>query len=246
MNEARVRLLTEGNVSRITLTRSDRRNAIDHALVRELTAAVLAVPSDSRVVLFDADGHDFSVGGDLRDFPEDQSEMAAYTQRSLEIGNAMMTSLWDLPVPLITSARGAVAGGAIGWLLVGDVVLVSDTCRLTPAFPSIGLSPDCGVSWLVARSAPTAVAADLLLGNRTISSEEAVHWGLASRLIPDAELDQQALDLATKMATFDPGSAQATKRLLRSAKSSTFPQQLSAERAEIRSVVLGWDQPHPV
>ncbi len=242
MSTPRVTVTHEGGLARITLSRPDTRNAIDLETITELGAAVAAIdPTSVGAVLIDAEGSDFSVGGDLSAFPETSEGLAEFTQNALTIANQMMNRLYALPVPLIVAAQGAIAGGAIGIVLVGDIILLADDAKIASAYARIGMSPELGVSWLLARTLTPAQMGDILLSGRTIHAEEALRVGLVSRVVPAAELAKAAHELAARLASGVRPSLVEIKRLSRVASHNSFAKQLEDERDTIKRVVLDAD-----
>lgn len=97
-----------------------------------------------------------------------------------------------------------VAGGGIGFALAADLVLAEDTARFVVAYTAAGLSPDCGVSWTLARLLGPARANDLILTNRKVTGTEAETLGLASRAVRPGTAFEEALRLARSLAMRPP------------------------------------------
>ena len=144
-----------------------------------------------RVAVLIAQGPVFSVGGDLRWFADtpEPSERIAETAALL---HETLHTLARLPLPVVSVVHGPVAGGGIGIALGADIVLVGSAAKLRVAYTAAALSPDCGVSWLLARRIGLARALDLALTNRVVTAAELREWGLVSRVVEQEFLTDEA------------------------------------------------------
>jgi hypothetical protein len=113
--------------------------------------------------------------------------------------------------------------------LACDVRIASDAASFVPAFVNIGLVPDSGGSWLVRRVLGTARAFEWLATGRRLPAEEARQWGVVSEVVPAAELAERTKEVAGMFAAMPTRAVWETKRLLDSAETSTFEQQLELE-----------------
>lgn len=223
-------------VARITLSRSPG-NALNTSMARGVREAALRVATsadsgDVRVAVIDAEGPAFSVGGDLREF-------AAARDRSQHVGalaqimHEAVLTIANLPIPTVSVVQGTAAGGGVGLALAADIVLISDTASLLLAYTGVSLSPDCGVTWRLARTLPTARALDLAYTNRPVTGREAAAWGLASRAVPDDELAQTVADVVATLRSGPLDAFASTKQLLISAGDHTLAEHLADEAASI-------------
>jgi 2-(1,2-epoxy-1,2-dihydrophenyl)acetyl-CoA isomerase len=230
----------DGDVLRVVLDAPERGNAIGHELVRGLLSAVETASSAEppvRCLLLTAAGPNFCVGGDITYFSAGADEAA--TDVGQKIGalaeglHDALRRLRDVPVPLVTAGRGWAAGAGIGLLLAGDVVVLAESVTMRPGYIGLGFSPDGGVSWRLARSLGPARATDLLMRNGTLTAAEALAAGLASRVVPDDELETAALDVARSLAAGPTQALLRTRDLVRAAGAATLDEQLDAEAAAI-------------
>src|SRR5690606_4995299 len=129
--------------------------------------------------------------------------------------------------------QGIAAGGGMGLALFGDIVLMGSSARMRVAYTAAGLSPDCGVSFQLARTLGPARAAELTLTNRIIDADEALASGLVSRVVADDELSAQAQETAALLAAGPQAALVASVRLLRDAHQHTWSQHLDAEASTI-------------
>ncbi|MEU4418913.1 enoyl-CoA hydratase/isomerase family protein, partial [Nocardia salmonicida] len=140
-------------VARIELAHTQAHNSLDDQMAQALRAAASRAADDvrsgaARVVVVSALGRTFSVGGDLAGF-------AAAADRGAQVGataadlHAALATLQALEVPVVSVVNGTAAGGGLGFALAGDIVLAAAEAKLVMAYTTSGLTPDCGVTWVV-------------------------------------------------------------------------------------------------
>lgn len=216
-----VELEWDGPVAVLRLNRPERHNSLVPALLEELVAALDTLDSrarqeDLRAVVLEANGRSFSTGGDVRAFYEHlDQDIQGYSDRVVGLLNQAIRGLLDLPVPVVAAVHGIVTGGSLGLVLAADIVLVAPAAGFTPYYPVVGFSPDGGWAALLPLLIGPKRAAEVLLCNRTISAEQAVAWGLASRVVPATRIRAEARQVAAEIAAMRPGSIRRTRRLLR-------------------------------
>ncbi len=205
----------------VVLARADRRNAVDMAFAQSLQAAAAAVhvavsSGAADCVVVSAQGQHFCVGGDLNDFPADEDRAVPHLQNmSFRVHEAMATFL-ELPVPIVSRVQGVAAGAGIGLAVFADVVVASTAARFRSAYTAMGLSPDCGTSWMLPRLIGERRAMDMVLTNRMVGAAEAEAWGLASRVVAPDRLDDTVDEVVAAILGAGRAANAASKRLLRS------------------------------
>lgn len=237
-----VRLAVDSGVAHLVLAAPDRGNALDLTMVTALRDAVrsLAGRDDVRVVRLSAQGRSFSVGGDLSSFSSSEpAAVEAHVRLVAQTAREAVEALRALPVPVVSQVHGSVAGGGIGVALAADVVVLGRTARLVPAYPAVGLSPDCGVSVLLARTLGPARALDLVLTNRIVSADEAEQWGLASRVVDDDALEATVDAIVAGLLRVDTAGLAAAKRLVLQALDGPAAPVLDAEVDSIARLAAG-------
>ncbi|WNZ13430.1 enoyl-CoA hydratase/isomerase family protein [Streptomyces sp. 11x1] len=217
-----------------------RGNALDLGTaeaLRDTAAEVAADPGGA--VLLRSTGGSFCVGGDLRAFAGLGAGTGAYVHAVASAAHAAIQALYELPVPLVTAVRGAAAGGGIGLAVVGDIVLAARSARFRLAYTAIGLTPDCGASWLLPRLLGPRRAADLILTNRVLTGDDAELWGLVSRSVDDGELDDAAHRIAADLAAGAGDALRASKGLLRVGTGEELRRHLAEEARLIAALADG-------
>lgn len=222
----------DAGIARVVLNRPHARNAIDTALARDTLLVARRIADDRRIraVLITAKGEHFSVGGDISAFLEDGVEVMGDTlRRMVSPYHEAFAILSRIDAPIVTAARGAVAGGGIGFVYASDVSLASDTSRFVTAFADLGVSGDGGWSWHLPRRVGAARAAAITLLNKPVGGAEAEQIGLVSQCVPDAELDAAAEDVAQRLAAGPTRGLGRLRRLLRDSWTRGLEEQLLAE-----------------
>lgn len=213
-----VTVRTAGSVATITLRRAHRHNTLVPEFIDELRQSFRAIGANSSVeaVVLTAEGSTFSTGGDVRGFWDHRDDLEGYARSTVGGLHALMVEMMGLPQPIVAAVGGMVTGGSIGLVLASDIVLVSPDATFTPWYAVVGFSPDGGWTALVPDLIGPARAADVLLANRTITAEEAVAWGLASRIVEAESLTAASTSLAEDIAGMRAGSRLHIKKLLHS------------------------------
>jgi 2-(1,2-epoxy-1,2-dihydrophenyl)acetyl-CoA isomerase len=200
----------------LTLNRPQRHNSLIPEMLEALLDGIEEAASspDVRAVVLAANGRSFSTGGDVRGFYDHRDDLEAYANRMLGLLNEAILRLLALPAPVIVAVQGMVTGGSLGLVLSSEVVLAAPRASFTPYYPVVGFSPDGGWTALLPALIGPRRAAQALLLNRAITAQQALEWGLVSRIVPEERLLDEALETARVMSTMKAGSLQRTKRLL--------------------------------
>lgn len=222
-------------VATIRLARPDAGNAVDlpaALALRDAVAEVASAIESIRVVVLRSAGRLFCAGGDVRamataaDRPEFVAQLAGVLHEAL-------TALRALPVPVVAVVQGPAAGAGVGLVLAADVVLASDRATFVAAYPSVGLSPDCGVSALLPAAVGTRRAALFLLTGAPVDAATAVEWRLVSEVCPAEVLDARADEVVAAIAALPRRAVGEAARLLRRSTERPYAEQLADEAATI-------------
>src|SRR5947209_10883017 len=188
----------EGAVVVATMNRPDRRNALDHRLfaaVRELFVDLAGDDTTAAIVLTGAGGA-FSSGGDL-DPPERAGTDFESTMRAFGETTAAIVAC---PKPVVAAIEGVAAGAGVSLVLACDVAVASRSSRLGLLFVRLGLSLDCGASWLLPRAVGPRRAKELALLGDWVDAVTAERIGLVNRVVDDGQALDTAREWAARMA----------------------------------------------
>jgi 2-(1,2-epoxy-1,2-dihydrophenyl)acetyl-CoA isomerase len=214
-------------IATVTLNRPDKLNALDLPLRLELldTFRSLATDDSVRVVILTGAGKGFCVGQDLA--RSEELVDAAATVRDSYVPLAL--ALRALPQPTIAVVNGAAYGAGLGLALACDVVFVAESARLSAAFGKVGLVPDTGVTAQLVTTLGYLKAFELASTGSVITAQEAVEWGLASRMVPDANAIERAMTVARTFVKSSAVSLALLKKQLQFAQSASFEEVLELE-----------------
>jgi 2-(1,2-epoxy-1,2-dihydrophenyl)acetyl-CoA isomerase len=228
---ARVTLTVDGGLATMRLTRPDAGNAIDPAWVGSFAEAVEQCAADRsvRALLIVADGRAFTVGGDLKHFAGRLDDLGDALAEIVPPYHAALGRLAAIDPPVVAALQGPIAGGGLGLAFCADVVLVTEAVRFVSGFERLGLSGDGAGSWFLPRLAGPRLAAEMMLLGRELSAQEAVDHGLATRVVPAAELEAHATAIAQQLADGPTTALIHMRRLLRGSADATLAEQLAAE-----------------
>lgn len=208
--------ITDG-VARLTLNRPERHNSLVPALLDSLNADLdrIAANKDIRAVVLQAAGRSFSTGGDVAGFQAvPRGERRAYAEALVGSLNRAILALLSLPVPVIGRIHGPLTGGALGFLLACDLVVITPQAFIQPYYTEVGFSPDGGWTAMLPVRIGAQQAREIQLLNRRIMALEAVQLGLATTLAEPDNLDSTIEGWLMELRRKQPGSIACTKRLL--------------------------------
>ncbi len=201
-------------IAHIELDRPEAANTIDLPLARALREAAARATADEevRAVLLSGAGARFCGGGDVSTFAAAQDPSGFVAELAATMDEAMHL-LETMRKPIVTAVQGAVAGGGLGVMLAGDVVVAAEGTKFVFAYPLIGLTPDCGASVALPRAMGRQRALAFALRGVPLTAEEAREQGLVAEVVPDPL--ERARELATVWAAGASAAYGEARRLLR-------------------------------
>jgi enoyl-CoA hydratase/carnithine racemase len=214
-------LLSEdiGAVRRVTLNRPEKLNALNEALLRDLSGTLSAAENDPavRVVLLAGAGRAFCAGVDTAGFATlaDETAIRAHAERL----GAVFQTLVSMTKPVVAAAHGYALGAGCGLVVACDIAVAASDAIL--GYPEVarGLLPALVTPTLL-RAVGEKRAFDLLATGQRLSSREAAELGLVSRLA-NTDVAKEAMDIAESLATVEPELLARLKRLLRDCAGQT-------------------------
>jgi 2-(1,2-epoxy-1,2-dihydrophenyl)acetyl-CoA isomerase len=217
-----------------------RAASLDGAVLAEVAATLEGDTSGIGAVLLHGGGTSFCTGGDVSAFGSatDPQQLVGDLATSF---HRFLLALVATDVPVVAAVTGWAAGAGMSTALAADVIVGGPGTRFRPAYPSIGFSPDGGMSWSLPRLIGVARARDVLLTDTVVEGEQAHAWGMLTRLVPDDEVRAVALAVATALAAGPRGSHAAIKALLRDSDGRTLGEHLPAEAASIAACAASAD-----
>jgi enoyl-CoA hydratase len=217
----------DNGVTWVTLDRPDKLNALTWDMMEGLHEFFLGLVDDraTRVVVLRGRGRGFCAGVDLGDTPYLRALLTngPIEERSTAIGlrsqqwqSRLVLEMRRVHQPIIALVQGPAYGAGLALALASDVLVAGATARFSAAFIKVGLSGcDMGCSYFLTRAVGPSVAAELMLTGDPFTAERAVALGIASRVVPDEELENAGTELASRMLPNSPFGLRLTKECLR-------------------------------
>ena len=189
----------------IRLNRPASLNPIDTSVLVALDALLDEIDDDMAVcaVLITGNGRAFSAGGDLKAYRELQQDPVGFPRFVSDL-HRVFGRLQRLRVPVVALVNGPAVAGGLELLLNCDFAIAGESARIGDGHLNFGQMGGGGSLTLLPRAIGRARATELVFSGRLLSAQDAVEWGLASRVVPDAELLDAGLAFATEVAAKSP------------------------------------------
>lgn len=213
----------DGPIRILTLNRPEGLNGVNRAMHQALARVWdrLVADNDARAVVLTGQGANFSAGGDF-DYMQENIEDAVLRAQTIDEARAIVTGMVRCPLPVVAAVNGPAVGLGCSLALLSDLVLMADTSFLADPHLRMGLVPgDGGMVW-PALTGLSRAREYLFLGER-ISAQQAVEFGLASRVVPADELMPEAIDLAQRLAKVPSAALRHTKQALNAYLEAQLP-----------------------
>ncbi|TFV50626.1 crotonase/enoyl-CoA hydratase family protein [Bradyrhizobium niftali] len=255
--EERVSISISEGVADVRLVRADKMNALDQAMFEALVAATDRLSKDKsvRVVVLSGEGRAFCAGLDMGRFAAMKEkggngipggENRDLTKRTHGQANFPQQAVWgwrQLPVPVIAAVHGVAFGGGFQLSLGADMRFLSLDARMSVMEIKWGLVPDMAGTPILASLVRDDILRDLTYTGRIFSAQEAMTYGLATRICDDPRA--AALDVAREIAGKSPDAIRAAKRLLNNLSVDPGPA-LLAESVEQQKLIGSANQTEAV
>ncbi|WP_026437531.1 enoyl-CoA hydratase/isomerase family protein [Acidovorax sp. JHL-9] len=225
-------------VGLLTINRPSTLNALDVPTLLELEQAFRHLEQDASVrviVLTGAGERAFVAGGDIRDL--DSRQGLAHYQEFAEVIHRVFRHIEISDKPTIGAINGWALGGGTELLLTLDIRIVAQEARLGLPEITLGLFPGAGGSQRLIRQVPLCRAKEMMFTGEQITAEEALGYGLVNRVVPRAQLMDEVMALAQRIAQQSPLTLRLLKRTLRDGADMPLGAALAHEQAMIGLVL---------
>lgn len=239
MGYENIRVEKRGKVGLITLDRPKALNALNRALVSEVSAALDGFEEDERIgcVVLTGSEKAFAAGADIKEM------------QPLDFAQAYLTDLitpWDRVArnrkPIIAAVAGYALGGGCELAMMCDFILAADTAKFGQPEISLGTMPGAGGTQRLTRFVGKSKAMEMCLTGRMMDAEEAERSGLVSRVIPADDLLEEAIKVAEKIADFSLPVTMMTKESVNRAYETTLTEGIRFERRLFQATFANEDQ----
>jgi|UniRef100_A0A7C3Z112 2-(1,2-epoxy-1,2-dihydrophenyl)acetyl-CoA isomerase len=233
-----LRFEVKDGVGLICLNRPEDNNALTLEMARELLDAAWRCDEDPRVrsVVLTGTGKMFCAGGDLRAFAAQGENVSLYLKQVTQVFHAALSRFNWMDAPVIGAINGTAAGGGFSLALAADIAIAAESAKFTLAYTRVGLVPDGGSTYFLARLVGLRRAKEMALLNPVLSAPQALEWGLINQVVPDDQVLPAALDLAQKLAQGPTRAFGKTKRLILAGATESLESQLERESRAIAAL----------
>jgi enoyl-CoA hydratase len=227
-------------VTLIRLNRPQALNALNAQLMDEMTAALDAAEADPavRCIVITGSERAFAAGADIK-------EMATKSYADV-YGEDFITRNWERVTrcrkPVIAAVAGFALGGGCELAMMCDFVIAAENARFGQPEITLGVSPGAGGTQRLTRFAGKAKAMDMVLTGRMMDVNEAERAGVVSRIVPTAELLNEAMKAAKLIAALSPNAVMLTKEMVNAAYETPLSQGVKLERRLFHSLFAFDDQ----
>jgi enoyl-CoA hydratase/carnithine racemase len=198
----------QSRVAIITLNRPEARNALSDHLTPALRTMIRVCGEDSSVgaLLITGAGTAFCSGGDVKGMGANTNPAKAamtFDERvaDLQERQRLLTgALAAVRKPTIAALPGPAAGAGLAIAMSCDIRIAAESAFLTTGYVRVGLSGDYGIAWLLTRLVGTSRARELMFTGEKVEAKRAEAIGLVNRVVPDANLRDEAFSLAKSLA----------------------------------------------
>ncbi|MGH7153954.1 MAG: enoyl-CoA hydratase/isomerase family protein, partial [Acetobacteraceae bacterium] len=197
-----VDLIVEGAIATVILNRPERMNALTVEM-RELMRdhfSHIRFDDSIRAVIVTGAGTNFCSGADVGRMGG-HSDIRASRQRLQYGSHSFIRLMHATEKPVIAAVQGVAVG--VGWsiALACDIIVAADTARFSQVFRRVGLAPDGGAAWFLARRIGVPRAKELAFSGQMVGAEEALRLGLVEHVVPADQLSVRAAELAADFAS---------------------------------------------
>ena len=230
---------TQGRVGIIRLNRPQALNALNKALIAELTQAIETFDADEKIGCMLITGNDkaFAAGADIKEMA-DKPFIDAY------LGD--FVSNWNVAArarkPIVAAVAGFALGGGCELAMQCDIVIAADTAKFGQPEIKLGVIPGIGGTQRLARAVGKAKAMDLILTGRMMDAAEAEKSGLVARLVSPEKLMDEAMKVAETIANMSLPSVLAGKEAVNRAFEGGLSEGMAFERRIFHSLFATDDQ----
>ncbi len=235
-----IQIEVHGAVGLIRLNRPEVYNALNGALMRELGAALRLFERETDVRAMVITGNDkvFAAGADV-------SELQFKTFSDVYMED-FVTATWEEVTrcrkPVIAAVAGLALCGGCELAMMCDFIIAADNARFGQPEVKVGTLPGAGGTQRLTRAVGKAMAMDMCLTGRTLDAEEAVRFGLASRVVAPDKLLDEALTCAAQIASYSAMAVKLNKEAVNRAFETTLAEGVHFERRLLHASFGSEDQ----
>lgn len=218
---------TEGRVGLVQFNRPKALNALNRELMEETVGALEAFDADAGVGCIVITGNEraFAAGADIK-------QMA--TAGVVDMLNNPFINYWDriqrISKPIIAAVSGFAFGGGCEFAMACDMIVASESAVFGQPEINLGIMPGAGGTQRITRAVGKAVAMEIVLNDRRLTADEALHYGLVNRVVPKESYLSEAIRLAAQIADRAPVAVRIAKEAINAVYEMPLQAGLAHER----------------
>ena len=224
---------TIGEVTTLTLNRPDVLNAFNDELGTSLLNAVTEASNDdaTRCIVITGSGRAFSAGEDLGALSDGyrSGDVPDLGDTLTNRYNPLIRAIRAAPKPVVAAVNGVAAGAGASLALACDFRIASENAKLNLAFIRVGLVPDSGALWFLAKMVGAARAMELGAGGHPVDAARGLELGLFNQVVPPDDFEETYKVFAGRLSKMATAAFALTKQLANEALSRSLDEQLDAE-----------------
>jgi enoyl-CoA hydratase len=239
MSDQPIIVETRGKVGLIRLNRPQALNALNGALMRALTAAIDAFEADDTIGAMVITGSDkaFAAGADIKEMAD-----KTFAEAFLEDFFATWERAAAARKPIIAAVAGFALGGGCELAMQCDLIIAADNAKFGQPEIKLGVIPGIGGTQRLTRAVGKAKAMDIILTGRMMDAAEAERSGLVARIVPLANLIDEAVKVAETIASMSRPSVLAAKEAVNRSFETPLAEGIRFERRVFHSLFATTDQ----
>lgn len=229
---AELKSTSHGQTMVLTISNPEFRNALGPEIYAAGIEALNAADSSAEVrsVVITGEGSTFCAGGNLNRLLANRQQPPDVQAQSIERLHTFVETIRSFPKPVICAVEGAAAGAGFSLALACDLLVAARDAVFVMAYSSVGLTPDGGGSWSLARALPRPLVTQLLMLGERIDAPRLHALGLVNRISDTGQALTDALALAETLNARAPNALASIKELINEAPLSALTPHLNAER----------------
>jgi len=228
-----------GRVGLIILNRPKAMNALNHQLMRELMDALEVFDKNDDIGAMVITGNEkaFAAGADIKEMADKTTEQMMDSDHLAVFGR-----IRTIQKPVIAAVSGWALGGGCELALSCDMIITSDSAQFGQPEINIGVIPGAGGTQRLTRAVGKALAMEIILNDRKLNAQEALHYGLVNRVVPVGDCLNVAILLADEIASRAPLAVRAAKKMINASYEHFLTDGLAEEKQVFYNLFASEDQ----
>ena len=223
---------SEGQTLILTISNPEFKNALGPEIYAAGIEALNAAETNPEIrsVIITGEGAAFCAGGNLQRLLANRKQPKDVQAQSIDGLHSWIDSIHTYPKPVIAAVEGAAAGAGFSLALACDFCVAADNAVFVMSYSTVGLSPDGGGSWALARALPRQLANQLMMCGDRITAQRLFDFGLVNQVCSSGSALREALVLAEHLNARAANALSSIKELVNSAASNSLSQHFNDER----------------